>query len=190
MVPGTPGREIPLLLCVFTHAAQLFIQTLLLKSCEYLLYALGCWFTQVFGKGSTHFPVALQDSLVNSVHSPDIYFSLVLILDFRVKKCLGLGWGVFLQVLGMWPEGSTKTKMYGISTTCISGRCESCGWGEWLVGCQKIVLRILYFPLQAWRQTCFYFICRAVDPWAAVDILILCCCDAFWHCCLWSRPGQ
>lgn len=76
MIPGTPGREIPLLLCVFTraHAGQLFIQTLLLKSYEYLLYALGCWFTQVFGEGSTDFAVAPQDSLVNSVLSHAIFF--------------------------------------------------------------------------------------------------------------------
>lgn len=101
VIPGTPGREIPLLLCVFTRAGQLFMQTLLLKSCEYLLYALGYWFTQVFGEGSTHFPVAPQDSLVNSELSPGIFFGLVLILDFRVNKCLGLDWSVFLQVLGM-----------------------------------------------------------------------------------------
>lgn len=90
------------LVCVFTHAHadQLFIQTLLLKSCEYLLYALGCWFAQFFGEGGTHFPVAPQDSFVSSVLSPGIFFGLVLILDFRVSRCLKLGWGIFLQALG------------------------------------------------------------------------------------------
>lgn len=60
------------------------------------------------------------------------FFWLVLILDFRVKKCLRLGWSVVLQVRGTWPEGSTKTKIHGINTTCISGPCEGCGWGGWL----------------------------------------------------------
>lgn len=106
--------------CLYRH----FCSSVVNISCMHLVAAS----LRSLGKG------ALTSLLLhkNSVLSPDIFFCLVLILDFRVNKCLRLGWDVVLQVLGTWPEGSTKTKIHGINTICISGPCEGCGWGEWL----------------------------------------------------------